>query len=394
MMRNAGPRTRSAIYRLTDVPKRGHPRWTDQKVSFQFSRDIANADPFEEGELDDDTEAGREGKRLRDHVAAAAELLFAAQHRVFLFMVLIVGRQFRLLRWDRAGAIVTPPVDYVEHSALLCDCLRRFSLLDDVSLGFDPTATRLRPRDTDFLHMDAIALENHSDVDHTERRIEEGDIGDTSVFRYVRSLFRDSLSADWPRYRLRIQDRDGTRNFLVGKPLHLPSGVVGRGTRGYVALDCKTQRFVWLKDAWRACDLAPEKEGEILGKLNLACVVNVPTLVCHGDVEDQATVTSRWWDITHGTRPGFSSRESTPPDGRKRKRDEPTRENLRSDAIEQGAPATGREPCPLRRHAHYRIAVEEVAISLSEFRCGKQLASIFLDCLHGVLCFRPTLTAF
>ena len=83
-------------------------------------------------------------------------------------MVLIMGRRFRLLRWDRSGVIVTPSVDYVEQSVLLCDCLRRLSLLNNISLRFDPTAILLWLRDPDFVRMDAAALEDPSDVDHTE----------------------------------------------------------------------------------------------------------------------------------------------------------------------------------------------------------------------------------
>ncbi|PIL32476.1 hypothetical protein GSI_05179 [Ganoderma sinense ZZ0214-1] len=374
-----------ATYRCSDVPKRGHPVWADQKVSFQFSRYVAGADPFEDNELDEDyTDAGRERKKLRNHVFAAAELLFASQQRISLFMVLIIGRRFRLLRWDRSGVIVTPSIDYVEQSALLCDCLRRLSLLDDLSLGIDPTATRLRPRDADFKRMDAAALDDPCDVDHTERRLEEDEIGEAFVFRYVRSSFRDSLSADWPRYRLRVPDRDNTREFLVGKPLHLPSGAIGRGTRGYVALDCKTQRFVWLKDAWRASDLVIEKEGDILERLNLAGVANVPTLVCHGDIQEQITVTNKWWDITHDARPSCSSAETASPGGQKRKRDERTSaEGSLPNPTVQAPTATARQPCPLRRHTHYRIAVEEVAMPLAKFRCGKQLASVALDCLRA-----------
>ncbi|KAM5541531.1 hypothetical protein V8D89_004721 [Ganoderma adspersum] len=383
-------RAHTAIYRTTDIPRRGRPHWAGQKVSFQFSHYVTGADPFTPSRFGEDcTETERERKRLREQVHATAELLFAAQQRVFLFMILIIGRQFRLLRWDHAGVIVTPSIDYVEQSVLLCDCLRRLSLLDDISLGFDPTTTRLRPGDIDYLCMDAAALDDPRDVDHTERPIEEGEIVDPFIFRYVRSLFRDTLSPNWPRYRLRIQDRDDsdTRDYLVCKPLHLPSGVVGRGTRGYVALDRDTQRFVWLKDAWSACDLVAEVEGDVLGRLNLAGVANVPTLVSHGHVQDQATVTSEWWEISHGERDGSSSREWTSPSGRKRKRDDETGpgggDSPLSDAAGQPSRAIPRLPCPFRRHTHYRIAVEEIAMQLTEFRCGKQLASITLDCLHA-----------
>ena len=68
----------------------------------------------------------------------------STQFPVHMFSVLVCGRHARLMRWDRAGAIVTNSFDYVdkpdflakffwnyarpfsEWTRLRCDCLRCF----------------------------------------------------------------------------------------------------------------------------------------------------------------------------------------------------------------------------------------------------------------------------
>ncbi|KAI0707455.1 hypothetical protein C8T65DRAFT_740386 [Cerioporus squamosus] len=93
-------------------------------------------------------------------------------------------------------------------------------------------------------------------------------------------MFRESLVEGFPRYRLIVDGHD----YLVGKHIFLGFGMVGRGTRGYVALEWKTQRFVFLKDSWRPGYAGVEREGDILAKLNANDVENVPTIVRYGDV--------------------------------------------------------------------------------------------------------------
>ena len=103
------------------------------------------------------------------------------------------------------------------------------------------------------------------------------------VLSHVRQMFRDSLVPGFPRYRLTVGERD----YLVGKHIVMGSGLVGRGTRGYVALEWHTQRFVFLKDCWRVCHEDFEPEGAILSKLNANGIPNVPTVVVYGDLYDE-----------------------------------------------------------------------------------------------------------
>ena len=383
------------MIRSLHVPRRGQAHWADQRVPFFFFPSTPNADPFDSVN-NEFGEAGRERKRRLERMSECVELLFAAQHRVFLFAICIIGRRFRLIRWDRAGIIATHLTDYYKHSATLCDFLRRLSLLDDGSLGYDPTATRLLCRDPDFIRMDLAAALDDSDMDHSERQLDEGELNKPSIFRYVRSMFRGSLSSDWPRYRVRVPDGRTVREYLVGKPITRGSGVIGRGTRGYVALDCVTGYFVWLKDVWRASAMVAEREGDILRELNEASIQHIPTLICHGDIEDQTTVSELWWERQRATGPTVrrspsTSLSSSPTStsssvsGRKRKRSDDPQNNDGRSGFNHGRAlfATADSPCPLQRYTHYRIVFEEVAMSLENFRCGKQLASIVMDCMCG-----------
>ena len=377
------------MFRSRDVSEGALPLGVDQIASFEFRSHRRSIDPFD-NPVHGASEKAR--KQLFDGISSVSELVFAAQQRVFFFMLLFIGRSFRLLRWDRAGVVTTPSVDYFEDPSTLCDILWRISHLDDNTLGFDPSATRLRPSDVDFLRMDIASLPNATDIRHDERQLTEDEAQAPFVFAYVRSLFRTSLDGDWPRYKVQVPDIDSPREYLIGKPVFRASDMVGRGTRGYVALDCKTGRFAWLKDAWRAAYAITETEGDVLRKLNEAGVENVPTLVCHGDVPNQTTVTGDWWECQHplplpspsrypSSRSSSKALSPPPasPGSNKRKRggmapdsDSPPRPN-----------ATAKSDCPLRQHKHYRIVVEEVCMPLRDFQYGRQLLLVVLDCLQG-----------
>ncbi|TBU56983.1 hypothetical protein BD310DRAFT_949745 [Dichomitus squalens] len=377
----------------TDEPH----HWADQVIPVQFARDELGADPFDHcGARDMPEEVDDARRESFSRICGAVEPLFTSQHRVFVFMLLVCGRRFRLLRWDRAGLITTPPVDYYENHSLLCDFLRRLAHLDDTALGFAPSATRVLPGNPDYLRVDLAARHDPSDVDHAERDLHWGELEEPFVFDYVRSLFRASIATSWPRFRLQVSSGDMARKYLVGKPVFMAEGVSGRGTRGYIALDCHTCGFVWLKDTWRLSCVNFEKEGDILSRLKAAGIDGVPTLVCHGDVGNQVTVTGDWRERTHplpsSTSPSSSktdmstsrpSPRSSSLDSRKRKWrdvvDDDVSDSALSEPSHQAAALSRRPPW---QHTHYRIAVKEICLPLMEFKNGKQLVTIMLDCLR------------
>ncbi|KAI1786103.1 hypothetical protein LXA43DRAFT_1035102 [Ganoderma leucocontextum] len=387
----------TAIFRTAHVPSERQPCWSNLSVPIEVYTHRRGIDPFDIASPEDHDAVGRSRNRLFDRISTITDILFVAQQRVFLFMLLVIGRKFRLLRCDRAGIIVTPPVDYYDSPYLLCDILWRISQLNDSSLGFDPSATRILPGDVDFSRMDFLALWNPSDLREAEHPVDDCELGGPLVFEYVRSLFRESLASDWPRHRVQVRDGKRMREYLVGKPSFRSPDFLGRGTCGYVAYDCRTDRFVWLKDAWRASYMIAETEGAVLRKLNAAGVPNVPTIVCDGDVGAQTTITADWWERKHCD-PLTPTQPSPPPSsasgsssttlaspaspGSKKRKRAVQLENAPSSS--QPSPDTTlHSNCPLRQHKHYRIVVEEVCMPLKTFQHGRQLVSVVLDCLRA-----------
>ncbi|TFK77845.1 hypothetical protein K466DRAFT_450174, partial [Polyporus arcularius HHB13444] len=63
--------------------------------------------------------------------------------------------------------------------------------------------------------------------------------------------------------------------------------------RTYIAIDCTTEKLVFLKDAWRFKDVdyLTEREGLVLKQLNDAGVPHVPTLLCEAELPGQQTKT-------------------------------------------------------------------------------------------------------
>ena len=425
----------AAFFRENCAPKDKRPHWADQLVPVEIKtrKEGDIRDPFEdpkEGEeeeeeaedddevddgidiepddadeeeeeydlsedVDDDDDTASSSnlepksstrKAVRGQLASYADLLFTVQQRTEVFMLFVIGRRFRIIRWDRAGVIVTKSIDYFEDWGPLCNFFWRIAQLPDHKLGLDPTATRLSQSDPDWSMMDAFAIALESDVSSEPRDLRDEELQSEEqeseeqeseeqgmeeqgfVFDYVRQTFARSLAdSRWPRYRLQVNHSRTTRYFLVGKPAVYTSGAIGRGTRGYVAIDLQTHRFVWLKDSWRAFYNEMEKEGTIVERLKNAGIAGVPTVICHGDVARQRTATSAWWERKN-------------PRGVKRKFDD-------GDGISQTAamdPAqTFRLDCPIRRHKHYRLVVQEVCMDLKKFKSGKQLAQIIYDCIKG-----------
>ncbi|CDO70148.1 hypothetical protein BN946_scf184315.g2 [Trametes cinnabarina] len=383
----------AAFFRPGAVPTDGRPHWEDQMVPVEFKAHDTAKDPYDDreaGTVDADAETR---KQVRGQIISYAEKVFEYQHRTSLIFLIVVGRRFRLSRWDRSGTIVTRAVDYVEHPHVLCDMLWYMGHLSDEALGLDPTARRITRGSDDYKRMYLASLAVSTDVNHEEATL-YAPIPKHAVFAYVRTMFRKSLVPTFPYYRLEVPAEGRMRSFLVGKPNFQAPGMAGRGTRGYVALDAETGRFVWLKDAWRTHYEFVEQEGSVLAQLRAAHVPNVPTLVCHGDILDQATETPIWWERKHP--PQFpepslpsecafaTSQGPVASSSRTLVNPKPvSSKGTKRGASEMEDDGNDREECPLRRHRHYRLVVEEVGMRLVEFQHGRQLVQVILDCVNA-----------
>ena len=79
------------------------------------------------------------GRRTREQIFRYVIELFVRQHRESAFIILIIGRQARLTRWDRKGVITTELFDYMEGDHHLFNFIYRLATADRTSQGFDTT---------------------------------------------------------------------------------------------------------------------------------------------------------------------------------------------------------------------------------------------------------------
>ncbi|KAG5649302.1 hypothetical protein H0H81_004755, partial [Sphagnurus paluster] len=99
-----------------------------------------------------------------------------------------------------------------------------------------------------------------------------------------------------PVFVFQVPDGNIQREFIGWGLTSYPESLAGRCTRGYPVYEAQTDTRCFLKDGWRAHDLAPE--ADILRDLQAHNVPNIPGFVCGGDVEEQVTLTDLFVPIT------------------------------------------------------------------------------------------------
>ncbi|RPD62303.1 hypothetical protein L226DRAFT_458441 [Lentinus tigrinus ALCF2SS1-7] len=224
----------------------------------------------------DDQEFKKHRERaLGQHIAYAIEIL-SRQYRVAVFSVSVAGSRTRLLRWDRAGCVVTEVFDLREQADLFCEFLWRFSQSTHRRRGHDVTV-QVASSDEETLFREAIRahvqfqlqLDTEESLDNAVRQhYESGHVAAVHV-----------LAHGCPANAAHVS------RFIVSRPVVSSLQLTGRCTRGYWAVDTRTGDVVFLKDTWRAYPPV-DLEGDTLKRMNDQGVRNIPTIVCHGDVPD------------------------------------------------------------------------------------------------------------
>ncbi|KAI9062379.1 hypothetical protein FKP32DRAFT_840879 [Trametes sanguinea] len=350
---------------------------------------------------DENTSSGipyAEAKRdALGQIMTYASTVFEYQHLTHHFGIVILGSLARLGRWDRSGIVFSEKFDYKEEPEKLVRFFWRVAHATPEARGHDPTATRVLKGSTDYKTLNAWKTKEVDDDD------------------YVAKRFVKSLTDSRPWWRLTVADsKHGKQDFLVGQPTFAAPGVVGRGTRGYIALRVSHPRdespFVYLKDCWRVLHERSQLEGDILSHLNDTGISNVPTALYHGDVEDHRTISQGFCKcgksgcvaeiVNEGAvedtvdNPGQNTKEiaegagNEVPDGTTKEALAETGGHLRVEG------STGKEPkanaagavsvtavprCHVKAHRHYRLVVKEVGLPLQEFPCGRILLWVIRD---------------
>ena len=282
------------------------------ELVFVFKSGQGNVDPFldpaeDSGETFDrskyrlfknfkNDDGGPEARRILGEITAYAAAVMRDQYRTHCYILLVIGSNFRIVRWDRAGSIVTRAVDYKKSPDVLHGFLWRYANASPTERGFDMShvdATKQEKEQLRALVRKNVLLQYFGT---DEDGIGAKSISSKEVEKKISMHYSEDRVAKLPVF----DEMTGTvQHCVVSFPCSAPTDVVGNGTRGYWAArysgETSEPELVFLKDTWRRVDVRKEgkryeeigavkAKGGQKGKPAKAHPVNVPTMLCHGDV--------------------------------------------------------------------------------------------------------------
>jgi hypothetical protein len=267
-----------ALYSTDDQP--GNKEGSFMRMSiFVELKTAASADPFLDpmkkdplprNNYEDFERSDLIPAQNRGQIASYAAAILGTQFRLHVFSVSICGHRARFIRWDRAGAIVSGTFDYVRNPHLLADFFYRYSRLDRLRQGYDPTLSAASEEEVKIMEKAKCDATLKANSAHYE-------------FRKLMVPDRDDPSKESP--------------FLISYPPRYDArSPFSRATRGMLAFDLTNNRIVYLKDYWRPNVSNMQKEGEIYRILKRKNVRNIAPFGMGNDVRGHQTLTQSYVD--------------------------------------------------------------------------------------------------
>ncbi|KAH9835400.1 uncharacterized protein C8Q71DRAFT_908540 [Rhodofomes roseus] len=295
---------------------------------------------------------GEAAERALGRMGKYIAKLFRRQHRLHISTLYVFKGQVRVLRSDRAGTIVSTPVNFQADPSLLHKVLWRYACMNQVERGFDPTVTRATVDEIEAMRScpamnNAAGAYRDAALDQPgwpvyKITMRHGDLIDQQSMQPIADEFYEPEKLSIP------EDRVGTSDevcFIVGKRRSATNSPAGRGMRGYIAYDVSRRRLVFLKDHWRPCIKSSLFEGEVLQSMRSTGVQYVPTPLAAGIVQDEMGV----------------------------------QETCTQDFL----PVDERTGCYAPRQEHYRLVVKEIGEPLEEHKSPYELVKTIWHALYG-----------
>ena len=188
-----------------------------------------------------------------DQITLYATAHMAAQFRTHIFSLLILPKYARLLRWDRAGVVVTKEIPIAGSESALAEFYWRYSHATPDVRGHDTTVERV--------------------LDGAEAK-----------------TARETLNTkvDEKLFRLKL----GENGYIVGKPTYMGvSSPMGHSSRTFTAFCERDKKLVFLKDTWRVIIGEQLPEHEIYERLHNNNVRNIARLIKGADILEHQTIT-------------------------------------------------------------------------------------------------------
>lgn len=90
------------------------------------------------------------GQASRGFLVQFATQVMHWQHRTHFYMVCLTRQHARLLRWDRAGALVSEPINLLEHPEQLLNFIHGFAQMSAAERGRDSAAILVEEGSEEF----------------------------------------------------------------------------------------------------------------------------------------------------------------------------------------------------------------------------------------------------
>ncbi|KAL5526900.1 hypothetical protein ACEPAF_8627 [Sanghuangporus sanghuang] len=238
----------------------------------------ARSDPFKDLKDGDDVtkhqfvKTDNASQEIIGQISAYASAQMGMTFRTHCFSVFIAGNIARLIRWDRAGAVVTRSFKYMEIPWLL-DFFKRYDRLSEFQRGWDRTVHPLKLSEASKAR-DALIQQRFSN--ETEEEFEER----SSYFRNAR--YYKFLVPVLPKGQETCAVR--AKTFIGAFPRRWACSLLGRNSRGTPVYDPETGGIHWLKDSWRIDMKTVVVEHESYEKMEQCNVRNLIPLLTAGDV--------------------------------------------------------------------------------------------------------------
>ncbi|KAK7433817.1 hypothetical protein VKT23_020533 [Stygiomarasmius scandens] len=270
-------------------------------------KDIKDSPGFDDSDKEPFERRSFAAKLLRGQLIKYAVSQFANQYRTHLFMVFIRGKTARLIRWDRAGAIVSRAFKYDEEP-YLAEFYSRYTNATPKARGIDTSVKQLSPNNPlvetvrqqlglssddpvyEFqVWNDPPKLAPPVEEDEGEEDPEEVDPEEVDGYESG----GEEKSEKVEEKEIPEEKQQVGLAYYGGKPLFSATqSVVGRATRIIKVWDPRRQAVVLLKDSWRVSSENILPEGEVYAILKANGVRHVPTCLRAGGV-DSSSVTQR-----------------------------------------------------------------------------------------------------
>ncbi|KAI0833457.1 hypothetical protein BC628DRAFT_1498844 [Trametes gibbosa] len=262
---------------------RGRVAWFFAEMFMEVKRSN-KYNPFDGQSL----RGSQQGMKMFEQITKVAIESLNLQHRTFLFTAFIVETKARLLRWDRAGVVVSHEFDIGAEPGWLFNFVHRVATSTREAQGFDTTVTdadedQIKKLDDFRKKQDNKYAQEYLDEMNMNRTLYPIQQLQCDIFEFAKKKIKDPENPQYSALR-----KKKCLTLLIGHICFAHSSLSGRGMKGFVAFVVDVDRLVFLKESWRPVNTSclVREEGDIYCDLTGAGVPYIPFAIAGGDVSE------------------------------------------------------------------------------------------------------------